>query len=623
MKISKTKITQSMAAKTAAFILLVLTAWLLLGCVALAWGLIEEEVYTRTELSVVHENFSHIASSDAKEVQMSIINGEGNPFEYEEKNSRFEAFVNGEKVMSNCDNPESYAKDCIFSYTWSFDNVQSGVSDTVTVLIYVNKDLPVQDDYAFMAKVIGTAYSLRYAVFAVGILSCIVIAVCFVFLLCSAGHRSGSEEISHGLLTKVPFDLLTAALIFFAGVSISIGDGGFDSYGFVAAFAVCFTSAVVLGTFYCMNFAIRVKLGRWWENTVAYKLLRFVKNTFMTGFRVTGTVIRNLPVVWKIIVLYVFYDAVWILNFLVFDYDTGFGIIFWLGFNFFVYAVVLYCAVMFHKLLVGIRELAKGNLSYKLPTDKMLFDFKAAAESLNSIADGMGNAVEERMKSERFKTELITNVSHDIKTPLTSIINYTELISNEKTDNERIIEYTAELMKQSQRMKKLINDLVEASKASTGNITAQIEDCEVGVLLTQTAGEYEQKLNEKGLTLITKQPEEPVIIDADGKLLWRVFDNLMNNICKYSQHGTRVYLSLENRSGKAVITFRNTSAYELNIEADELMERFVRGDISRSTEGSGLGLSIAKSLTELQNGSFILTVDGDLFKIEIEFPAKQ
>ena len=250
----------------------------------------------------------------------------------------------------------------------------------------------------------------------------------------------------------------------------------------------------------------------------------------------------------------------------------------------------------------------------------MLGDFKEYGESLNSISKGMAIAVEERMKSERMKTELITNVSHDIKTPLTSIINYTVLISKEPCDNKKINEYSSVLLRQSERLKRLIDDLVEASKASTGNLEVNLAPCEANILLTQIVGEYTEKIQNKNLELITTHPEDSIMIMADGRRLWRVFDNLMNNICKYSQSGTRVYLSLEKQGSEAVITFKNTSKSALNVSADELMERFVRGDSSRNTEGNGLGLSIAKSLTELQNGKLELTIDGDLFKVILKFP---
>ena len=231
----------------------------------------------------------------------------------------------------------------------------------------------------------------------------------------------------------------------------------------------------------------------------------------------------------------------------------------------------------------------------------------------------MTRAVDERMKSERLKTELITNVSHDIKTPLTSIINYVDLISKEDTDNEKIKEYTDVLSRQSERLKKLIEDLVEASKASTGNVDVSLAPCDVSVLISQSVGEYGEKLENAQLELLISKPEQPLMIMADGRLLWRVFDNLMNNVCKYAMPGTRVYMTLELSGGEAVVSIKNISKYPLNIKAEELMERFVRGDSSRSTEGSGLGLSIAGSLTSLMGGKFSVEVDGDLFKATLRF----
>lgn len=218
------------------------------------------------------------------------------------------------------------------------------------------------------------------------------------------------------------------------------------------------------------------------------------------------------------------------------------------------------------------------------------------------------------------KTELITNVSHDIKTPLTSIINYATLIGEEPCDNPKITEYSEVLVRQSEKLKRLIEDLVEASKASTGNLEVFLAPCDAAVFITQASGEYEEKLQKSELSLVTKQPEKDLRIMADGRRMWRIFDNLMNNICKYAQSGTRVYLTLEEQNGNAVISFKNTSREPLDMSEEELMERFTRGDSSRNTEGNGLGLSIAKSMAELQGGSLKLSIDGDLFKAILTFP---
>ena len=245
---------------------------------------------------------------------------------------------------------------------------------------------------------------------------------------------------------------------------------------------------------------------------------------------------------------------------------------------------------------------------------------KHHGENLNSIAQGMQKAVQQQLKSERFRTDLITNVSHDIKTPLTSIVNYVDLLKKEDVQPEKAKEYIAVLDRQSARLKKLTEDLVEASKASSGTLPVHLEAVDVNVLLSQVSGEYQSRFELCKLEPIVKLAPEAPQIQADGKLLWRVFDNLLSNICKYAMPGTRVYFTSEVQSGRVSISFKNISNYPLDITADELLERFVRGDSSRSTEGSGLGLSIAQSLTGLQKGTFDLVVDGDLFKANLSFP---
>ncbi len=263
--------------------------------------------------------------------------------------------------------------------------------------------------------------------------------------------------------------------------------------------------------------------------------------------------------------------------------------------------------------------MAEGNLQYKMNTSLMILNFREQGENLNRIAQGINTAVEQRMKSEHLKTELITNVSHDLKTPLTSIINYADLIAAESGNSEKVEEYSNVLLRQSKRLKKLLDDLMEASKATTGNLEVTLQPCEIDVLLTQAVGEYEQRFEEKELKLITKQPEEQIRVMADGRHLWRVFDNLLGNICKYALEGSRVYLTVEEKESQVNIIFRNMSKYVLEVSGEELQERFVRGDKSRHMEGNGLGLSIAKSLMDLQGGQMEIITDGDLFKVVLSF----
>lgn len=283
-------------------------------------------------------------------------------------------------------------------------------------------------------------------------------------------------------------------------------------------------------------------------------------------------------------------------------------------------ALALRTAESTMRLRTSAEELAKGNLGYQIPLEGMTGELLQFGRDMNAISHVVAAAVEDQTRSEHLKTELVTNVSHDIKTPLTSIINYADLIGRESSDNEKITEYAQVLHRQSTRLKKLIEDLMEVSKAATGNLEMYLERCQAGVLLSQAMGEFEQRLRERGIEVIIRQGQEPVWILADPRMLWRILDNLMTNICKYAQSDTRVYLILETQDNQAVLTFKNISSYRLDMDASELMERFVRGDRSRHTEGSGLGLSIARSLAELQGGSMHLITDGDLFKVILVFP---
>ena len=321
---------------------------------------------------------------------------------------------------------------------------------------------------------------------------------------------------------------------------------------------------------------------------------------------------------WKVILVMLvlaFFEGIGVLMF----FNSDIALLLWLLEKLVLYPLVLWYCVQLNQLKNGTEKIAGGEPGYQISTKRMTGIFKEQGEQINHISDGMTHAIEERMKSERFKTELITNVSHDIKTPLTSIINYVDLLEKEELHNETAQEYLEVLERQSSRLKKLIEDLIEASKASTGNLPVHLERLEAGIFMTQTVGEFEEKTKEAGLDLVIEKPETPVYIMADSRHFWRVIDNLMNNICKYAQSGTRVYINLEVKEAQVSNTFRNTSKYPLNISSDELMERFVRGDASRNTEGSGLGLSIANSLMDLMGGTFRLYVDGDLFKVVLGF----
>lgn len=276
-------------------------------------------------------------------------------------------------------------------------------------------------------------------------------------------------------------------------------------------------------------------------------------------------------------------------------------------------------SVHFSKIKDGAERLSEGILDKPVDTTGMKFFMKDFGDDINRISDGVSLVVNNQMKSERMKTELITNVSHDIKTPLTSIINYVDLLEKEDIESEKAKEYMDVISRQSIRLKKLIEDLIEASKAQSGALEVNMDKIDPGVLLTQAVGEYADKLEAANVELVLNKPEAEMHIMADGRHLFRVFANLLGNISKYAQSGTRAYVDLNVRDGKAIMEFKNISHEQLNISGDELMERFVRGDKSRTTEGNGLGLSIARSLTELMHGKMDLSVDGDLFKVTLTF----
>ncbi len=474
------------------------------------------------------------------------------------------------------------------------------------------------DYFVQINYIVNLADHMKYSVYVILALSLIVFVASLVYLVSAAGHKKDQEQVQGSFLCKVPADLFT--VIFLAAeVSLAVGisllgnAGSPDNYVFYAAamlFLLLCGGWLALG--YLLDFAVRIKLGKWWSNTLIYKVLRLL-------YRGWNKVGENKSILWKGLAVFLGVNFLEVLIFVVFGVDYSKIMIVWFAEK----AVILFAGgeilIQMKRLQEGGKHIAEGDLDYQINTERMLPALKEHAADLNRINEGVSKAVNEKMKSERFKTELITNVSHDIKTPLTSIINYVDLLEKEEIPNENAKEYLEVLERQSARLKKLIEDLIEASKASSGSLSVNLEKLEAGVFLVQTVGEFKEKTEKNKLDLQIKKPEEPIYIMADGRHFWRVIDNLMNNICKYAQPETRVYINLEQTGEKVQITFRNTSRYPLNISSEELMERFVRGDSSRNTEGNGLGLSIAGSLMELMHGKMQLFVDGDLFKVVLEF----
>lgn len=513
------------------------------------------------------------------------------------------------------------------------DNGQ-GIVGNFWVVSYYLRDTTVDtaslwedgDRYEKVTVLNEIFYNYAYGAIVMGVISFGIALLCVILLCASAGHRKGKEGIYTNLLQRLPleaewflFGMLVLGCLFSMALTLNAFSSYYNEQSFLAMISMLAVEGVVIGCLLVcvlINFAARIKVGDWWKNTFCYRIFAIIKRFVK---RILGGINRNLPLFVKTVIVFAGISFVEFVVIVATDNDTDTEMLFWLFEKALLFAGCIFVLLQLKKLQEGSRNIAEGDLTHQIDTGKMLWEFKQHAENLNSISSGMSRAVEERMKSERFKTELITNVSHDIKTPLTSIINYVDLLEKEKLDNSKAEEYLEVLERQSARLKKLIEDLMEASKASTGNLAVHLERLEAGVFLVQTVGEFEEKTMASNLELLIQKPETPVYIMADGRHFWRVIDNLMNNICKYAQPGTRVYINLEVSGEEVLMTFRNTSRYALNISSEELMERFVRGDSSRNTEGSGLGLSIAQSLMELMNGKMELYVDGDLFKVVLHF----
>lgn len=451
-------------------------------------------------------------------------------------------------------------------------------------------------------------------------LAVVIFLAAFVYLMQAAGRRQADDEIHLRFADKIPFGVLTAAVTaisagcvllccLVAGV-LENGEISFSlSCGLVLlVMAVCAFTMLE----FAMSIAVRVKTKNFWR----YTILHYLWAPFRWGIEMLKA---KTPLLLKAIAVFAavtIVEAVGVASCL-YDGDTMAA-----GFFFFKcieFGLLLWIVHQLYRIREGGRRIAAGDYSHPIDTSHMLGELKKHAENINNVGTGISQAVNAKIKSERFKTELITNVSHDIKTPLTSIINYVDLMKKEEIGNPKVQEYIGILDHQSARLKKLIEDLMEASKASTGNLPVHLEVCDATVMLTQVVGEFEDRATAKQLEFVVESPDPPVNIMADGRHLWRIIDNLMSNICKYAMPGTRVYISLEQFHGMVIMTFRNISQSRLNISSDELMERFVRGDSSRNTEGNGLGLSIAQSLTSLMDGNLAIQIDGDLFKVILSF----
>ena len=520
--------------------------------------------------------------------------------------------------------------------------------------------LPVAYELVGMFAGHGVALMLGMA------LGLVLFAASAVFLCSVAGRKPDSTEIKAGGFNALPLDLygggVLASCIALGYLAVEVIRHAQDVTTVLAAMLLLGYGGCVLFVCFCFAFAAQVKMGNWhWLRnsivgrctSVALEIirgifhliptlwsfaLRIVKDIFKVVsalavllwswmkkcLTVTGRLLKKclvlcektlslLPLTWQWIVV----GGVLVLWLLI--AITGRNKFWVMPWGLASLATILYGSNCFGRLLEGAKRMRSGDLESKVDDKYLVGCFREFAGELNGLADVAMVAAQNQLKSERMKTELITNVSHDIKTPLTSIINYVDLLEKPHTEEEQKA-YVEVLSRQSQRLKKLIDDLMEMSKASTGNIQVEIGEIDAVEAVTQALGEFSDKLTAAGLTPVFHQSEEDILLLADGRLLWRAMSNVLSNAVKYALPGTRLYVDVSATQDKAIISVKNISGAQLNISAEELMERFVRGDSSRNTEGSGLGLNIAKSLMELQKGQLQLLVDGDLFKVTLVFP---
>ena len=514
---------------------------------------------------------------------------------------------------------------------WNHTIDQSFDTKDFVFAVSVDTKFSVADSMADEAENYETYSKLMFPMLAGAIFGSVLWLIGMVWLTVTAGRKPKDEEIHLNGFDRWYTEIAAGAVIgiWLAGTIISGTLIANSSLGYSHAVVTVIVTCLICGTYTMAWFLIgylslvrRIKAGTLWKNSLIRTVLKWIGKCSGKLADFARAFSRNTAEKIKVLLVG---GAFLFLQFLIIGCGfTGAGVFL------IILLIVDAAAVIFiirkadglDLIMDGLKKISDGELQYKIKTDTLTGKQKVMAEYINNIGGGLDAAVENSLKKERMQTELITNVSHDLKTPLTSIINYVDLMKRENPTDPKIQEYLRILDEKSQRLKVLTEDVVEASKASTGNIKLEMNDIDFVEMVQQVIGEFEEKFQEKNLTMMVHFTDEPSIIYADGQRMWRVLENVFGNVVKYAMEGTRVYAEISNRNKKVTFSLKNISAQPLNISADELTERFIRGDVARNTEGSGLGLSIAKSLTELQGGEFKLYLDGDLFKVMITFVAK-
>lgn len=515
--------------------------------------------------------------------------------------------------------------------TWRDDIKYSGPQTEDFVFVSaVDTSYPIQDSFYAENQLFEKYASSGTVIAVLGMIAFGMLIVCLVWLTTVAGRSNRDDELHLNwfdawktevaatvviVLWLIPV-LLSGSILSRTDLFMDLNNDLATLYGYYNYVMNSIPYVIgggILAAYTCLMFLVgylslvrRLKAGTMWKNSVLHMIVQFVHQVSI-----------NIGSVWKVVIifggLFLIHGAAQISG-----HSVLFVILLPIDIVAFVYLV--YQTIGKKKIKQGISQIAHGEIDYKIDTTGLSGEQKEVAELVNVIGTGLNKAVEKSVKNERLKTDLITNVSHDIKTPLTSIINYVELLKQENFEDPKIRRYIEVLEQKSQRLKTLTEDVVEASKVSSGNISLDMMNLNLVEMIQQTSGEFQEKFAARNLEEVLNLPEEEAMICVDGRRTWRVLENIYNNAAKYAMEGSRIYADLTVLEDQVLFTLKNVSAYPLNISADELTERFIRGDISRSTEGSGLGLSIAKTLTEMQKGQFELYLDGDLFKVTIRFP---
>ncbi|WP_338559567.1 sensor histidine kinase [Paraclostridium sordellii] len=553
----------------------------------------------------IYTNTNYKTNEDFRKNQKDYCNLE---IDLSNSKSTYSKIIDKKRISSKVDK----------NYFWGME----GNSDSISISISTPKDINDYDQFGLKSYQDNFKYYRNYidTLFKVLISSGIVSIISLIACIKIKGKLINKDGILLKIYRRIPIE------IYIVGISILlfslILDFGYD-FGYIVSIIAKFI-AITLLTIWIIYFKNLDKKKDLITNSITYNVCRFFINIIKNIIKYKN----KLPLVKRLILVELIIVIIAGIIFM-FLYTTEY----WYNPLFMLIAISGYITLSLviitgiilnkidylDKIIKGTKEIKNGNINHKIEVNgnDTLAIF---AQDINNLSEGLENAIDEKFRSERMKAELITNVSHDLKTPLTSIINYVDLIKKEEhIEPEYLKDYINILDNKSKRLKVLIEDLFEASKASSGNIELNIEKLDLNQLLRQSIGENEEKISKSNLDLKVNLPKEQIYINCDGKRMYRVFENLLINISKYSLHNTRVYIDMKLEEEKVYISFKNISAYELNFEADEIIERFKRGDLARNTEGSGLGLAIARDLVELQGGDFDIQIDGDLFKVNVVF----